>query len=360
MWNFNAGPAVLPLPALEHAQRELLDFEGTGMSILEHSHRGKAYEAVHAECKALLKEVLAIPEGYTTLFLQGGASQQFAQVPMNLVPVGKSADYVITGTWAEKAYAEAQIVGKARVACTTKANDTYVRVPESSEIKVDPDAAYVHITSNNTIYGTQYHSFPEPGSVPLVADMSSDILWRPTDVSRFGLIYAGAQKNMGPAGITIVIIRNDLLERSRTDGIPKIFRYKTIAGEDSLYNTIPVFAVYFVRNVLRWVKHEGGLTAMESRNREKGKLLYDTVDALSGFYQAPVDKGSRSYMNAVFRLPSEDLEKKFLSAAEKGNMVGLKGHRSVGGVRASMYNALPVAAVKALTDLMREFASKNG
>jgi len=357
--NFNAGPATLPLSALEAARDEFLDFEGTGMSILEHSHRGAAYQRVHDETKALLIELLGVPDTHEVLFMQGGASGQFALVPMNLLPEGGSADYVDTGTWSSKAFKEAKVVGNARVAGHGKEGDKYVRVPAQSALELDPKAAYVHVTSNNTIMGTQYDVFPETGDVPLVCDMSSDLLWRPIDVSKFGLIYAGAQKNLGPAGITVVIIRKDLVEKS-SKKIPSIFRYSTIAEGDSLQNTIPTFPVYMVRNVLRWVKAEGGARGMEARNRKKADLLYGTIDANPDFFRNPVEKASRSVMNPVFRLPSEDLEKKFIAEAQAAGMVGLKGHRSVGGIRASMYNAMEVSGVETLVAFMKDFASKNG
>lgn len=357
--NFNPGPAALPLSALELARDELLDFEGTGMSILEHSHRGKHYEAVHAETVSLLRELLGIPDSHQVLFMQGGASMQFALVPMNLLHPGKSADYVVTGVWGEKAFAEAQLLGTAREAANTFDGELYRRVPRQDELSLDPNAAYLHFTTNNTIYGTQFFEYPDSGSVPLIADMSSDIAWRPIDVSKFDLIYAGAQKNIGPAGVTIVIAKKDLIASGRKD-IPKIMRYATVAKEDSLHNTIPVFAVYMVRNVLRWLKAEGGTAAMEKRNRKKGDLLYGLIDEMPELYRCPVEKSSRSLMTAVFRLPSEDLEKKFVAEAEKRDMVGLKGHRSVGGIRVSMYNAMDPSGVETLVGFMREFAKANG
>jgi phosphoserine aminotransferase len=356
VYNFNAGPAALPLAALERARDELIDFKGSGMSIIEHSHRGKEYEAVHDEAEALVRELLSVSDQYHVLFLQGGASQQFAMVPMNLLPEGKSADYILTGGWSEKALDEAKIIGQTRVAWTGESTK-YTRIPEASEIKVDPQAAYVHLTSNNTLYGSQWFDFPDTGNVPLVGDMSSDFLWRKFDVSRFGLVYAGAQKNAGPSGIVIVIVRKDLVESGRKD-IPKIFRYKTHAETRSLYNTPPTFSVYMVRNVLSWLKDQGGLAVMEKLNREKGKVLYGAIDAAPDFYRCPVEKKSRSLMNVVFRLPSEALEEQFVAEAKKAKMIGLKGHRSVGGIRASTYNAVSLEAVQALTVFMAEFAKK--
>jgi phosphoserine aminotransferase len=352
--NFNAGPAALPLEALERAQRELLDFNGTGMSIIEHSHRGKAYEAVHVEAITLLTEVLGIPDSHQVLLLQGGASQQFAVVPMNLLPQGKSADYVVTGAWGKKAFQEAKTVGTVRSAYAGDPEAKPARVPKPSDLTLDPSAAYVHITSNETIGGAQFHDFPDTGKVPLVADMSSDILWRPIDVSRFGVIYAGAQKNIGPSGVTIVIVRKDLIEGGRKD-IPKIFRYATHAAENSLSNTPATFAIYLVRNVLDLVKKEGGLSVVEKRNREKAALLYDAIDARPDFYTCPVERASRSTMNVVFNLPSEALETEFVAASQKLGMVGLKGHRSVGGIRASIYNAVTVEWVSALAKFMNDF-----
>lgn len=352
--NFNAGPSTLPLAALTRARDEFLDIEGSGMSILEHSHRGALYEKIHNEAIALLREVANIPDTHEVLFMQGGASGQFAYVPMNLLPPGKSADYIMTGAWSEKALEEAKIVGTARVAATTEVDKKYTRVPKQSELNLDKDAAYVHMTTNNTIFGTQFFYTPETGNVPLVADMSSDIFWRPTDFSKFGIAYAGAQKNIGPAGIAVVIIRKDLVEKG-SKSIPKIFRYSELAKNNSLQNTIPTFGVYLIRNVMQVVKDEGGLVAIEKRNQEKGRLLYSLIDANADFYRCPVEKDSRSVMNPVFTLPTEDLEKKFVKEAEKAGMVGLKGHRSVGGIRASMYNAMPVSGVEKLVEFMTSF-----
>jgi phosphoserine aminotransferase len=356
--NFNAGPAGLPLAALERAQRELLDFEGTGMSIMEHSHRGKAYEGVHNEAIGLLRELCAIPDTHDVLFLQGGASQQFAIVPMNLLHPGKSADYILTGGWSEKAYEEAKNVGAVRVAATTAEGKRYRRIPRQDELSIDPNAAYVHMTSNNTLFGTQWHTFPETGGVPLVADMSSDFLWRPTDISRFALIYAGAQKNIGPSGVTVVIARKDIVASGRKD-IPTIFRYATHAANNSLYHTPPTFAVYLVRNVLAHVKEAGGLSVVEQRNRRKAELLYRTIDENADFYRAPVEKDSRSVMNVVFRLPAEDQEKRFISEAAAKGMVGLAGHRVTGGIRVSLYNAVSLEAVEALVAFMKDFAART-
>ncbi len=356
--NFNAGPAALPLPVLERARDELLDYAGTGMSIMEHSHRGKTYEAVHFEAIALVRELLGFTDSHAVLLLHGGAHHAFATVPMNLLGPGCSADYVVTGHWGRAAFEEARNVGAAREA-GPDLGGRYTRIPQPDEHAFDPAAAYVHITSNNTIEGTQYERWPDTGAAPLVADMSSDFLWRRFDVSRFGLVYACAQKNLGPSGMTMVLVRRDVLAACRDD-IPKIFRFGVHAAADSLYNTPPTFAIYLVRETLRWVRSLGGLAAVEARNRAKGATLYGAVDAHAGFYRCPVDVSARSLMNAVFRLADEKLEARFVAEAEKAGMVGLKGHRSVGGIRVSMYNAVSPDDVKTLADFMREFARKNG
>jgi phosphoserine aminotransferase len=370
--NFNAGPAALPLPALERAQAELLDFAKSGMSVMEHSHRGKEYEAVHDEAIALMRELLAVPDTHEVLFVQGGASQLFAQIPMNLVERGGSADYVITGAWGEKALGEARTAaamlgGTVKVACTTGTGDgkekSYVRCPLPSEVKVDPAAAYLHLTSNETIHGVQFEvdrarPFPEAGKVPLVVDMSSDFLWRKVDVSRFGLIYAGAQKNIGPSGVVVVIAHKALVEKGRKD-IPKIFQLRTPAENKSLYNTPPTFGIYMVRNVLAWLKGAGGLSRMEEINRQKGKRLYGAIDGHGGFYRCPVERESRSLMNVVFRLPTEADEERFVKEAKAKGMVGLKGHRSVGGIRVSTYNAVLPEWVEALATFMDDFAKRG-
>ena len=369
--NFNAGPAALPLSALERARDELVDFAGSGMSVMEHSHRGKAYEKVHDEAIALLRELLGVPESHEVLFVQGGASQLFAQIPMNLVEKGRTAEYVVNGAWGEKAMAEAKLAtamlgGAARVSCSTGTGDgkekRYTRVPRPSEVKVDPDAAYVHLTSNETIHGLQYEvdpgrPFPDPGGVPLVADMSSDFLWRRFDPARFGLVYAGAQKNIGPSGVVVVLVSKDLVARGRKD-IPKIFQLRTPAENRSLYNTPPTFGIYMIRNVLAWLKGLGGLGAMEQRNRQKAQKLYAAIDQHASFYRSPVEKESRSVMNVVFRLPSEQDEERFVAEAAKRGMVGLKGHRSVGGIRVSTYNAVEPAWIDELVAFMGEFTKR--
>ncbi len=370
--NFNAGPAALPLPALERARDELLDFSGSGMSVMEHSHRGKEYEAVHDEALALLRELLSIPDTHDVLFVQGGASQLFAQLPMNLVERGRSADYVVTGAWGEKALSEAKVAtallgGSARLAGTTGEGDgkekRYVRAAVAEDLQLAPDAAYVHLTSNETIHGVQYdvdpaRPFPDTGGVPLVADMSSDFLWKPFDVSRFGVVYAGAQKNIGPSGVVVVIVRKELVAAGRKD-LPKIFQLRTPAENKSLYNTPPTFGIYMVRNVLAWLKGLGGLAAMERRNREKAGRLYGAIDANAAFYRCPVERESRSLMNVVFRLPSEADEERFVKEAKALGMVGLKGHRSVGGIRVSTYNAVEPAWIDELTAFMGDFARRG-
>ncbi len=370
--NFNAGPAALPLPALERAREEFLDFAKSGMSVMEHSHRGKEYEAVHDEAIALLRELLGVPDAYEVLFVQGGASQLFAQIPMNLVEKGQSADYVVTGAWSEKALSEAKIAaamlgGGVKVACSTGAGEgkekSYVRCPLPAEVKGDPAAAYLHVTSNETIHGVEFEAdpsrpFPGTGAVPLVADMSSDFLWRKFDVSRFGLVYAGAQKNIGPSGVVVVLVRKELVARGRKD-IPKIFQLRTPAENRSLYNTPPTFGIYMIRNVLAWLKGLGGLGAMEARNRAKARRLYEVIDAHPGTYRCPVERESRSVMNVVFRLPTEADEERFVKEAKAKGMVGLKGHRSVGGIRASTYNAVEPAWLEALAGFMADFAKRG-
>jgi len=365
--NFNAGPAALPLPALERARDEFLDFAGSGMSVMEHSHRGKEYEAVHDEAIGLVRELLGVPSSYEVLLLQGGATTLFAQIPMNLLEKGKTAQYLITGAWGEKALGEAKMVSAmfgANVAVQSLGvgegkEKSYTRVPAPSEVKVDPAAAYLHITSNETIHGVEFHvdgsrAFPDTGAVPLVSDMSSDFLWRPFDITKFGLVYAGAQKNIGPSGVVVVVVSKDLVEKGRKD-IPKIFQFRTHAENKSLYNTPPTFGVYMVRNVLSWLKSQGGLAKVEEVNRKKAARLYGVIDKNSQFYRSPVEKESRSVMNVVFRLPRPELEEQFISEAKQRGMVGLKGHRSVGGIRVSTYNAVSFEWVDTLAGFMEEF-----
>jgi phosphoserine aminotransferase len=355
--NFTAGPAALPLSVLEEAQKELLDFQGSGMSIMENSHRSKTYEVVHNEAIALTRELLAVPEGYEVLFIQGGASHQFAMIPLNLLPAGKSADYIITGHWSERAIDEANLLGKARIAGTSKASN-FMKIPSQGELELDPQAAYVHITTNNTIYGTEWFEEPAVGGVPLIADASSDFLSRRLDVKKYAMIYAGAQKNIGPSGVVMAIMKKELVDAGRKD-IPTIWRYGTYAKNNSLYNTPPTFAIYLVRGVLRWAKAQGGLANIEEINADKAKRLYGAIDAAPGYYKCPVDQAARSRMNVVWRLPSEALEDKFVKDGEKAGLVGLKGHRSVGGIRASLYNAVSTADVQKLCDFMTDFKTKN-
>ena len=355
--NFNAGPAALPLPVLEKVQSELLDFQNSGMSLLEHSHRGKLYEAVHNQAIADLKELLGVGDEHQVLFMGGGARSHFALIPMNLL-AGKSADYLVTGTWATYAIKEAKKIGKVREAYTSAATN-HDHVPPQGKVEVDKNAAYLHYTSNNTIYGTQFHYVPDTGGVPLVCDCSSDFLSRPVDAKKFGVLYAGAQKNLGPAGVVVLVIRKDLLERS-ADTLPDMFSYKKVAAENSLLNTPPVFAIYMSGLVLKHLKAMGGLGVVEKENRKKQETLYAAIDGSGGFYKAHAQKDSRSWMNVTFRLPSEELEGAFVKEAEKAELVGLKGHRSVGGIRASIYNAVPQKSVDALVAFMAEFKKKRG
>ncbi|MGH9369325.1 MAG: 3-phosphoserine/phosphohydroxythreonine transaminase [Thermoanaerobaculia bacterium] len=356
--NFAAGPAVLPEPVLAQAQRDLMALPGVGMSILEISHRSRTFDEVIQGCEADIRKLAGIPAGYHVLFLQGGASLQFSMVPMNLLPAGGRADYIVTGSWSQKAVQEARRVGTVNIAATTE-SEGFRRIPEQSELKLDPGAAYLHFTSNNTIFGTEWPQEPEAGGVPLVCDASSDIFSRPIDVAKYALIYAGAQKNLGPSGVTLVMVREDLLARSPKN-LPTMLDYNTHAKEKSLYNTPPVFGIYVMRLVMKWLLAEGGLEAMGRRNAEKAKLLYDAIDGSGGFYRAHASPGSRSSMNVTFRLPSEELEKRFVSEATAAHLDGLKGHRSVGGIRASIYNAFPMAGVEALVFFMKEFQRANG
>ena len=355
--NFNAGPAALPLSVLEEIQTGFLNFKGSGMSIAEVSHRSKWFDEVIEDAVARVRRLLKIDDHFHVLFLQGGASLQFSMIPMNLLPEGRSADYVNTGTWATKAIKEAGIQGKEVKVVASSEDKNFSYIPK--EISFSPGAAYAHITSNNTIKGTQWASFPDTGGVPLVCDMSSDIMSKPFDPSPFGLIYAGAQKNLGPAGATLVIIREDMLERV-PKSLPTMLKYTTFVEKNSMYNTPPCFAVYTIQLVLKWLEDTiGGLETMEKANREKADLLYRTIDE-SDYYRGTAETESRSLMNVTFRLPSEDLEKQFVQQAQEHGLGGLKGHRSVGGCRASIYNATTQEAIKALIGFMEEFARKNG
>ena len=357
IYNFSSGPAVLPQPALEEAQRHLMALPGVGMSVLEISHRSKAFEDILARAEASLRELAGVPADYAVLFLQGGASLQFSMVPLNLLAPAATADYVITGSWSEKAAAEARRVGQVHVAASTRA-DRFTRIPRQEELSLTPGAAYVHITSNNTIEGTQWHALPDVGDVPLVSDASSDILSRPLAVGRHGLLYAGAQKNLGPAGLTVVIVRRDLLSRTPGD-LHTMLRYTTHAENGSLYNTPPVFAIYLLGLVLDWVRGQGGPEAMARTNARKAAKLYAEIDR-SGFYRGTARRESRSLMNVTFRLPTEDLEARFVADATTAGLDGLAGHRSVGGIRASLYNAFPEAGVDALVGFMQDFERRNG
>jgi phosphoserine aminotransferase len=357
VYNFSSGPAVLPVSVLERIQRDLVALPGVGMSILEVSHRSAIFEQVIAKAEADLRELAGIPANYKVVFLQGGASLQFSMVPLNLLTEGKTADYIITGTWTDKAAKEAKKVGNVNIAATSAA-DNFSRIPAASEWKLTPDAAYVHITSNNTIEGTQWHDVPAFGSVPLASDASSDMLSRPIDVTRYGLIYAGAQKNLGPAGATIVIIRDDLLQRS-SKSLHTMLNYAIHAENGSLYNTPPVFAIYGVGLVLQWLRAQGGLDAIARMNQRKAAKLYAEINR-TGFYRPTAKTADRSLMNVTFRLPSEALEKQFVKESTAAGFDGLKGHRSVGGMRASIYNAFPEDGIDSLVEFMREFERKNG
>jgi len=357
IFNFSAGPCTLPLPALEKAQTEFVDYQGAGMSLIEMSHRGKHYDDVHYAAIVNIREVLNIPESHDVLFIQGGATLQFAMVPLNLVIDGKSAEFLNTGTWVKKAIADAEKIGPTRIIWTGE-SENFTRIPTHDEYNVAEDAAYLHICGNETIGGIEYHAYPDTSAVPLVADMSSHIMSRPIDWSKLDLAFAGAQKNLGPAGLALVIVNKALLEKCK-DGLPAYLSYKTHAAKDSLYNTPSVFAIYMMKLTIDWVKSEGGLAEMEKRALARSGALYDTIDSSDGWYRCPVDKASRSRMNVCFRLPTEELETKFIADALEANFSGLKGHRSVGGCRASMYNAMPLEGAEKLADFMAEFKKKN-
>ncbi len=357
VYNFNPGPAVLPEPVLKEVQENLLSLPDVGMSILEISHRSSTFENILNETIENLRKLANIPSNYKILFLGGGASLQFSMVPLNLMPPKNKADYIVTGSWSKKAVKEAKRVGTVNIAASTE-EENFKRIPKQEELKLDSDAAYVHYTSNNTIYGTEWHYIPEVGDVPLVCDMSSDIFSYPFDITKFGLIYAGAQKNLGPAGVTIVIIREDLLERSQ-DSLHTMLNYKIHAENNSLYNTPPVFGIYIIGLVAKWLLKLGGLEAISKINDEKAKMIYDAIDNSNGFYRGHAAKDSRSKMNITFRLPNEELEKKFVKEATEQGLVGLKGHRSVGGLRASVYNAFPVEGTRVLVEFMKDFQNKN-
>jgi phosphoserine aminotransferase len=357
--NFNAGPATLPLSVLKQAQAELLDYQGTGMSIMEMSHRSPEFEGLMAEVETNLRRLLNIPTNYKVLFQQGGASMQFAMVPMNLRDDEASADYIVNGTWGKAAIKDAQRLGNTRTVATSESTN-FDRLPSFEIAKLDPKAAYLHFTSNETIHGLEFNQEPvPPESVPLVCDMSSNILSRPIDVTKYGLIYAGAQKNAGPAGVTVVILREDLLERVPSN-LPVMLNYKTQVAGGSMHNTPPCFAIYIVALVLRWLIDVGGLDNIGKRNQDKARMIYQTIDQSDGFYRGHAQVDSRSRMNVPFRLATEELEKQFLNEAKQAHLVGLKGHRSVGGLRASLYNALPLESVEALVHFMQDFQRKHG
>ena len=356
VYNFNPGPATLPLEVLKDAQSEMLNFEGTGMSIMEISHRSEPYERMHNQTKSDILELMELGEDYEVLFIQGGASLQFAMIPMNFASPERKGAYILSGTFSSNAYKEAATLGVGSIAASSK-DGGFRHVPTQAEIKIDPNSAYLHICNNNTIYGTEFHYIPSV-DVPLIADMSSDMLSRPLDFSKFSFIYAGVQKNLGPAGVVIVVARRSMIEKSRAE-LPTMLRYDTFCKKNSLYNTPPSWSIYMVGKVVRWIKEPGGLSEMSKRNSAKAKLLYDAIDNSDGFYVGHAEPSSRSLMNVTFRLPSEELEKKFAVEAAAEGLVGVKGHRSVGGMRASIYNAMPIAGAEALAEFMEQFRKRN-
>ena len=358
IYNFVAGPAILPEPVLKEAQEQLWALPGVGMSILEISHRSKTFDKIMAEAKEGLKSLLSISDDYELLFLQGGASLQFSMVPLNLMVKNKKADYIVTGSWSKKAVKEAKRVGTVNIAGSTEEGN-FKRIPKQEELKLDPQADYVHFTSNNTIFGTQFQKEPEVGNVPLVCDASSDILHKKIDLNKYALIYAGAQKNMGPSGVTFIILRKDMLERS-SDSLHTMLNYKIHVENGSLYNTPNTFGIYIIALVAKWLKNLGGLDGMYKINKEKADLLYKCIDESGGYYKGHADKDSRSLMNITFNLATEELEKKLVSEATAAGFDGLKGHRSVGGLRASIYNAFPKKGVEDLVGFMNDFQKKNG
>jgi phosphoserine aminotransferase len=356
-WNFSAGPAALPEAVLRRAQEELLEWDGARASVMEISHRGKAFEAMAMQAERDLRELLGIPENYKVLFLQGGATQHFAQIPMNFCADGQRADYIVTGHWGEKAVKEAAPYSKPHIAASSS-DSNFTAIPPRDSWDLDSEAAYVHYTPNETIHGVEFHEIPDVSGVPLIADMSSDILSRPVDVSRFGLIYAGAQKNIGPSGLVVLIVRDDLLQRNpRT--LPKIFRYAEHAAQNSMLNTPNTWGWYLAGLTLQWLKEQRGLAAMEQRNREKADLLYEAIDSSSGYYRNPVEPSARSRMNVPFTLHDPALDAVFLKESEAAGLLALKGHRSVGGMRASLYNAMPIDGVRALAEFMRDFTQRH-
>ncbi len=357
IYNFSAGPAILPEEVLQEAQENLMALPGVGMSILEISHRSKPFDDVINQTKSDIKKLLDISDDYSIMFLQFGASLQFSMVPMNIMPPKNKADYIVTGSWSKKAVKEAKRVGAVNIAATTE-ETTFNRIPKQDELKLSGDVSYVHFTSNNTIYGTQYKSEPEVGDVTLVCDASSDIFHKKIDVNKYGIIYAGAQKNMGPSGVTMVIYRNDLLERS-SDDLPTMLNYKTQVENDSMFNTPNTFGIYIIGLVTKWLLNMGGLDKMYETNKHKAGILYDCIDNSNGFYKGHAEEDSRSLMNVTFNLPTEELEKKLIAETLNAGFSGLKGHRSVGGLRASIYNAFPTKGVEELVEFMKEFQAKN-
>ncbi len=356
VFNFSAGPSMLPLSVLEKTQKDLLCYGDSGMSVMEMSHRSPAFETIIADAEAALRKVMNIPDNYKVLFLQGGASTQFAAVPLNLMNKNKKADYVLSGQFSTKAYQEAQKYGDVVAAASSK-EVNFAKIPETTKASFRPDADYVHICFNNTIYGTKFHAIPDTGDIPLVADMSSCIISEPVDVTKFGMIYAGAQKNMAPAGLTVVIVREDLIGNARPE-TPAMLDYKLAADNDSMYNTPPCWPIYVAKLVYEWILDLGGLTAMQALNEKKAALLYDYLDS-QDYYIAPVEKGSRSMMNVTFVTGDAELDKKFAKEAAANGLVNLKGHRSVGGMRASIYNAMPYEGVEKLVAFMKDFAQEN-
>jgi phosphoserine aminotransferase len=358
IYNFSAGPAILPEEVLNEAQDNLMSLPGVGMSVLEISHRSKTFDKIINEATSDLKELLGISDDYSILYLQGGASLQFSMIPLNLMPPANKADYIVTGSWSKKAIKEAKRVGTVNIAASSE-EGKFKRIPKQEELKLDPEASYVHFTSNNTIFGTEFHYEPEVGNVPLVCDASSDILSRKLDISKYALIYAGAQKNMGPSGVTFIIIRKDMAERS-SENLHTMLSYKTHVDANSLYNTPTVFGVYIIGLVAKWLKKNGGLDGMYKTNKEKADLLYKCIDESGGYFKGHAEKDSRSLMNITFNLATEELEKKLVEEATKNGFSGLKGHRSVGGLRASIYNAFPKKGVEDLVTFMKDFQKNNG
>jgi phosphoserine aminotransferase len=357
VFNFNPGPSTLPLDVLKIVQKELLDYKSSGMSIMESSHRAPEFDEINNQCMALAREIMELDNSYKILFLTSGASMQFAMIPMNFLPQGKVGAYVDTGTWSTKAIKEANIIGKAHIAASSK-DAGYGFIPKQADLDIPDNAAYLHITTNNTIKGTQYHYVPDSKGIPLFADMSSDICSRIFDYDKFDLIYAGAQKNLGPAGVTLVAIKEQMFEKC-LDGNPSLLDYRTQAGKDSLYNTPPCFAIYIMKLVFEWIKNQGGLAAVEKINRQKKDAVYGLIDKYPDYFKGTAEKDSRSWMNITLRLPTEDLEKKFIAEGKAKGLVGLKGHRSVGGIRISLYNAMTLEGAQKVAEFMESFKKVN-